>query len=164
GEGSPVRVRRPLLITSDEDLLDELLRLAAAAGTELEVATDPTAARGHYRVAPLVLLAADQARPCLRARLPPRGYVALVAPAARGGRRRAGPVGRRRAARRRLRRLPARRRAVAGRPARRLPGPASTRTGGGGAGWPGRGRRQRAGGRAGRDRGHLWSPRLAGGR
>lgn len=78
----PARARRPLLVTGDEDLLDELLRLAAAAGTELEVATDPTAARGHYRVAPLVLLGADQARACLRARLPRRGDVVLVAPAA----------------------------------------------------------------------------------
>lgn len=78
----PTRTRRPLLVTSDEDLLDELLRLAAAAGTELQVAADPAAARGHYRAAPLVLLGADQAGACLRARLPRRGDVVIVASAA----------------------------------------------------------------------------------
>ena len=81
----PARTRRPLLVTGDEDLLDELLRLAAAAGTELEVATDPAAARGHYRTAPLVLLGADQVGACLRARLPRRGDVVVVAPATAPG-------------------------------------------------------------------------------
>ncbi|MGH3683349.1 MAG: hypothetical protein ACRDT2_24245, partial [Natronosporangium sp.] len=48
--------RRPLVVTSDEQLLDELLRVAAASGTELDVAADPAAARGRYSAAPLVLV------------------------------------------------------------------------------------------------------------
>ncbi|PWU62409.1 septum site-determining protein minD, partial [Micromonospora globispora] len=40
----PPHRRLPLLVTSDGDLLDELLRLAAAGGTEVELAADPAAA------------------------------------------------------------------------------------------------------------------------
>ncbi len=73
------RARRPLLVTGDEELLDELLRLAAAAGTEVDVAPDPVEARGRWAAAPLVLVGVDQAAACLRARLPRRGDVVLVA-------------------------------------------------------------------------------------
>src|SRR3954447_8536585 len=56
----------PLFVTADESLLDELLRLAAAAGTTPEVAHDATAALRAWLTAPLVLvgedLAADLAR------------------------------------------------------------------------------------------------------
>jgi hypothetical protein len=41
--------RLPLVVTADEDLLDHLLRLAAAAGTEVDVAADPAAARPGTR-------------------------------------------------------------------------------------------------------------------
>ncbi|NED49318.1 septum site-determining protein minD, partial [Micromonospora aurantiaca] len=56
--------RLPLLVTSDGDLLDELLRLAAAGGTEVELAADPAAARARWAPAPLVLIGADQAAAC----------------------------------------------------------------------------------------------------
>lgn len=69
---------RPLLITADETLLDELLRLAAIAGAELQVAPDPVAARPQWRDAPLVIVGADLAPACVRARLPRRRDVALV--------------------------------------------------------------------------------------
>ncbi|GAA0815818.1 septum site-determining protein Ssd [Spirilliplanes yamanashiensis] len=69
---------RPLVVTADPGLLDELLRLAAAAGTEVDVAADPVAARARWATAPHVLIAADQAEPCLRARLPRRPRVVLV--------------------------------------------------------------------------------------
>ena len=36
---------RPLVLCADEHVLDDLLRLAAAAGVEAEVAADPGAAR-----------------------------------------------------------------------------------------------------------------------
>ncbi|WP_107077356.1 septum site-determining protein Ssd, partial [Micromonospora sp. MH33] len=62
--------RLPLLVTADGDLLDELLRLAAAGGTEVELAADPAAARARWTPAPLVLVGADQAQACLRATLP----------------------------------------------------------------------------------------------
>ncbi|HWS35905.1 MAG TPA: septum site-determining protein Ssd [Actinoplanes sp.] len=65
-------------MTADSDLLDELLRLAAAGGTETEVAPDPATARSRWTGAPFVLLGADQADACLRARLPRRGRLILI--------------------------------------------------------------------------------------
>ncbi|MDY7090921.1 MAG: septum site-determining protein Ssd [Actinomycetota bacterium] len=70
--------RLPLVVTSDPDLLDDLLRLAAAGGTEIDVAPDPAAARPRYGTAPLVMIGADQLDACLRARLPRRSRVAVV--------------------------------------------------------------------------------------
>jgi secretion/DNA translocation related CpaE-like protein len=64
--------RLPLVVTTDADLLDELLRIAAAAGTDVDVAPDPAAARPRWLRAPLVVVGADQAAACLRARLPRR--------------------------------------------------------------------------------------------
>jgi secretion/DNA translocation related CpaE-like protein len=74
----PVARRLPLVVTSSDDVLDELLRLAAAAGTEVDVAPDPAAARTRWSAAPLVLLGVDQAQPCLQARLPRRPGIVLV--------------------------------------------------------------------------------------
>jgi secretion/DNA translocation related CpaE-like protein len=68
----------PLLITGDPDLLDDLLRLAAAAGAELDVAPDPASARSRYGRAPLVLVGIDQAQACLRTRMPRRPRVVVV--------------------------------------------------------------------------------------
>ncbi|TFV73399.1 septum formation initiator [Blastococcus sp. CT_GayMR19] len=50
---------RPLVVSSDEELLDDLFRLLAAAGTEPELATGGPALRRAHREAPLVLLGAD---------------------------------------------------------------------------------------------------------
>lgn len=75
----PRRPRRPLLVTADEQLLDDLLRLAAAAGAEVDVAPDPADARGRFSAAPVVLIGADQAQACLRAQLPRRARVMIVA-------------------------------------------------------------------------------------
>ncbi|MFI5839625.1 P-loop NTPase [Catenuloplanes sp. NPDC051500] len=66
---------RPLVVTADEALLDDLLRLAAMAGTELEVATDPAAARPHYERASIVLVGPDQTEPLDRARFRRRAVV-----------------------------------------------------------------------------------------
>ncbi|MDH6465925.1 secretion/DNA translocation related CpaE-like protein [Micromonospora sp. A200] len=74
----PPHRRLPLLVTADGDLLDELLRLAAAGGTEVELAADPAAARARWLPAPLVLVGRDQAQACLRARLPRRPRTVLV--------------------------------------------------------------------------------------
>ncbi|GIF19856.1 secretion/DNA translocation related CpaE-like protein [Actinoplanes tereljensis] len=70
--------RLPLVVTADPDLLDDLLRLAAAGGTEVVVAADPVEARPRYAAAPLVVIGADQASACLRARLPRRSRVVVV--------------------------------------------------------------------------------------
>lgn len=51
----------PLFVTSDDTLLDELLRLAAAAGTTPEVAGDGGAALRAWAAAPLVLVGEDLA-------------------------------------------------------------------------------------------------------
>jgi secretion/DNA translocation related CpaE-like protein len=64
----------PLLVTADETLLDELLRLSAAAGTTPEVAHDVPAALQGWLTAPLVLFGADRA-----------GDVARAGPARRDG-------------------------------------------------------------------------------
>jgi len=70
--------RLPLVLTGDPELLDDLLRLAAAGGVDLDVAPDPAAARPRYARAPLVIVGLDQAQACLRARLPRRSRVILV--------------------------------------------------------------------------------------
>jgi secretion/DNA translocation related CpaE-like protein len=81
----PARGHLPLVVTGDDRLLDDLLRLAAAGGTEVEVAADPAAARGRYATAPLVVVGVDQAPACLRAQLPRRADVVIVAPESPGG-------------------------------------------------------------------------------
>jgi secretion/DNA translocation related CpaE-like protein len=70
--------RLPLVVTADPDLLDDLLRLAAAGGTEVDVAPDPAAARARIATAPLVMIGADQVAACLRARLPHRPRTVIV--------------------------------------------------------------------------------------
>lgn len=69
---------RTLLVTADADLLDDLLRLGSAAGVEVEVAHDLSAARLRYGPAPLVLIGGDMVPGCLRARLPHRAGVVVV--------------------------------------------------------------------------------------
>jgi secretion/DNA translocation related CpaE-like protein len=75
---------RPLAITADTELLDDLLRLAAAGGVELEVAADPAAARRRFAPAPMVLIGVDVAEACHLARLPRRPGVVLVGRSADG--------------------------------------------------------------------------------
>lgn len=70
---------RPLLLTADSDLLDDLLGLAAAVGVPVDVAAEPTVCGPQWRNAPLVLVGADLADALLDARLQPRPGVLLVA-------------------------------------------------------------------------------------
>jgi len=69
---------RPLLVSSDPDVLDDLLRLAATAGVELEVAPDAGAARRSWIEAPFIVVGADATRGCVRGRLPRRDGVVLL--------------------------------------------------------------------------------------
>lgn len=87
--------RRPLLITSDQLLLDELLRLCAAAGVDPEVVSDPGAAAGGWAGAPLVLVGSDSVDALARLRLTHRPWVVLVGTVADDLRmwEQAGPVG-----------------------------------------------------------------------
>jgi secretion/DNA translocation related CpaE-like protein len=72
----------PLIVTADESLLDELLRLAAAAGVTPEVAHDVPAALRAWPRAPLVLVGADLAEPLAGAAPARRDsvFVVLCAP------------------------------------------------------------------------------------
>jgi secretion/DNA translocation related CpaE-like protein len=70
---------RPLVVSPDEDLLDDLLRLLAAAGTEPELATGGPALRRAYREAPLVLVGADALSADALRVLPRRPGVVVVA-------------------------------------------------------------------------------------
>jgi secretion/DNA translocation related CpaE-like protein len=72
-------MRLPLVVTADTDLLDDLLRLAAAGGSEVDLAADPAAARPRFAAAPLVVIGVDQLEACLRARLPRRPGLIVTA-------------------------------------------------------------------------------------
>jgi secretion/DNA translocation related CpaE-like protein len=65
-------------MVSDPDLLDALLRLAAAAGCEVQRAVDPPQARAFWGDAPLVVLDSAAAAQCARAGLPRRGAVVVA--------------------------------------------------------------------------------------
>jgi secretion/DNA translocation related CpaE-like protein len=71
--------QRPLVVTEDLRLLDDLLRLAAVAGIEPEVAGSPSAARPRWRVAPMVVVGADCAARCAALGPARRPGVLLVA-------------------------------------------------------------------------------------
>ena len=72
----------PLFVTADETLLEELLRLAAAAGTTPEVAHDVPAALRAWPRAPIALVGEDLAGPLARAAPARRDavFVVLTAP------------------------------------------------------------------------------------
>ncbi len=70
--------RRCLIMAEDPDLLDALLRLAAAAGVDVARAVDGADARRWWTAAPAVLLDPDAARLCARAELPRRDGVVVV--------------------------------------------------------------------------------------
>lgn len=69
---------RPLLITEDPDLIDDVLHLAAAAGTEVFVA--PTSTRGQWAASPLVLVGADALGGLVRMPLERRRDVVVILP------------------------------------------------------------------------------------
>jgi secretion/DNA translocation related CpaE-like protein len=73
-----VTENRPLVLASDEAVLDELFRLAAAAGCELTRVPDAVAARPLWPSAPLVVLDPSGASSCLAARLPRRDRIVVV--------------------------------------------------------------------------------------
>jgi secretion/DNA translocation related CpaE-like protein len=69
---------RPLLVTADPLLLEELLRLCELAGVEAEVAPDPSSARSSWVAAPLVVIGSDVASGSAARGLPRRDGVVLV--------------------------------------------------------------------------------------
>ncbi|MDN5861682.1 MAG: CpaE-like family protein [Pseudonocardia sp.] len=70
--------RRGLVMASDPELLDTVLRLAAAVGCEITRAADPSDARRRWLDAPLVVLDATAARSCAEAALPRRPGVVVA--------------------------------------------------------------------------------------
>jgi hypothetical protein len=62
---------RPLVVTADPLLLDDLLRVCAAAGVEPEVAADVGAARRSWPSASLVLVGTDIPRATAEPEAPP---------------------------------------------------------------------------------------------
>ena len=71
-------MHRPLAITDDQDLLDDLLRIAAAAGVEMDVAHAAGHARPYWTQAPLVVVGGDLADALAAVAPPPRQNVLLV--------------------------------------------------------------------------------------
>ncbi len=69
---------RPLVVTADESLLDEVLRLAAAGGVEVQVAPDLSAARTSWAQAPVIVLGADALPAGAAAGLPRRDGLVVV--------------------------------------------------------------------------------------
>lgn len=69
---------RTLVLVTDDELLDDILRLAAAASCELERVPDTSAARLRWSSAPLVLLDEPAARACAQAGLARRQRVVVV--------------------------------------------------------------------------------------
>jgi secretion/DNA translocation related CpaE-like protein len=65
-------------LVEDEALLDEVLKLAAAAGCDIERVPDPAAARPRWGSAPLVILDSAATRDCVDIGLPRRGSVFVV--------------------------------------------------------------------------------------
>jgi secretion/DNA translocation related CpaE-like protein len=70
----------PLLLTADELLEGDVLRLAAAAGVVLEVRREPEQAARAWSASAVVLVGADQAAAVACAALPRRTEVYLVTP------------------------------------------------------------------------------------
>lgn len=71
-------MNRPLVITEDRDLLDDLVRIAAAAGAQLDVAHAPAHARPFWNIAPLVVVGSDLADAVAANAPPARDRVLLV--------------------------------------------------------------------------------------
>ena len=76
---APRSAARPLVVATDEALLDDCLRVLAAAGAEPEVATAGPALRRAHREAPLVLLGAEALPSAPVRALPRRPGVVVVA-------------------------------------------------------------------------------------
>ncbi|WP_219471172.1 septum site-determining protein Ssd [Nonomuraea rhizosphaerae] len=71
-------MHRPLVITEDRDLLDDLVRIAAAAGAQLDVAHAPAHARPFWNLAPLVVIGPDLADAVAATAPPARDGVLLI--------------------------------------------------------------------------------------
>jgi secretion/DNA translocation related CpaE-like protein len=78
GRDDVAEARRAVVMTDDDDLLDEVLRLAAAAGGELERVPDPSGVRRRWHTASMVLLDERAARAVGTLRLGRRDGVVVL--------------------------------------------------------------------------------------
>ncbi len=77
-EATPATATRPLLVSGDDDVLDAVLRVAAAVGVDVEVAHDLGGARTGWAAAPLVLVGHDRLTALVTSSLPRRSHVVVV--------------------------------------------------------------------------------------
>lgn len=77
---SEERAAKPLIVTADETLLDDLLRLSAAAGATPEVAADVAAARRAWATAVAVVVGGDVLPLLAAVQLPRRERVVVACP------------------------------------------------------------------------------------
>ncbi len=77
-ESEPEPSTRPLVVTDEPQLLDDLLRLAAAAGVTVDAVADAQLARRYWNNAPLVVVGTDRVTACVAAGLPRRRGVVLI--------------------------------------------------------------------------------------
>ncbi|HEY3686621.1 MAG TPA: septum site-determining protein Ssd [Streptosporangiaceae bacterium] len=82
-----VHASRPLVLTADDALLDDLNRFAAAADTPLAVTREISEARRSWRTAPLILVGVDRADALASVAPPKRANVVIVVPATGRGER-----------------------------------------------------------------------------
>lgn len=68
----------PLLVSNDPDLVDDVVRLAAANAVEVHLAADAAAARSRWQLAPLVIVGGDAAMSLAGSGLGRRREVVLV--------------------------------------------------------------------------------------
>ncbi|HEY6740217.1 MAG TPA: septum site-determining protein, partial [Actinopolymorphaceae bacterium] len=70
---------RPLVVTADDRVLDDVLRVAELCGVGLEVAHDLSAARRAWSTAPLIMIGSDLAASLARSVPSRRPGVVLLA-------------------------------------------------------------------------------------
>jgi secretion/DNA translocation related CpaE-like protein len=73
-----VSSNRPVAFVEDDSLLDEVLKLAAAAGCSVERVPDSAAARARWASAPMVILDPAAMRDCVDSGLSRRGSIFVV--------------------------------------------------------------------------------------
>lgn len=71
-------MERVLVLTADEALLDDILRLVATAGCDADVARDVGQVRARWRMAPVVLMGGDLLAAAAKAGLPRRDGTLLL--------------------------------------------------------------------------------------
>lgn len=78
GSREPAAPPRPLVVTRDEGLLDDLLRLASVASVAVDVRSDVGTARAAWSSAPMVVVGSDLVAAVARAGMPRRDGVVLI--------------------------------------------------------------------------------------